>query len=132
MKCPAMLWLSGRRGCDGCGKPLSKRAHRWCVGNCADLYWQNHRYTLARQACLARSVARFKRLSARRLVPTHWRCAKCGAHTKHPEVNHIQPALGRHSAESCIHHQENLEVLCHDCHVGETRRQRRAGELVAA
>ncbi len=32
------------------------------------------------------------------------------------QVNHIVPALGLHSALDCVHHQENLEVLCEPCH----------------
>lgn len=48
------------------------------------------------------------------------------------EVNHIDPCLGAHKDNSCAHHLEGLEVLCHRCHVAETNRQRRAGLLRAS
>jgi 5-methylcytosine-specific restriction endonuclease McrA len=43
------------------------------------------------------------------------------------EVNHIVPLNGDPRTESCFHHQTNLEVLCHDCHVDATNQQRRDG-----
>jgi hypothetical protein len=43
------------------------------------------------------------------------------------EVNHRVPLAGRSRSESCAHHQENLEVLCHDHHVDATNAQRDAG-----
>lgn len=129
--CDVMAWAAPS-GCDGCGAPLTSRARRWCQSDCGDLYWKNHRYTQARFACLARSVARYRRLRSGRLIPTHWRCRMCGSHTQAPEVNHVKPARGQHSRISCIHHRENLEVLCRACHRTETRRQHAAGELKRA
>ena len=55
-----------------------------------------------------------------------YRCQTCGSNER-LEVNHIQPALGRHGEISCIHHQDNLIVLCHECHVKVTAEQRAAG-----
>jgi hypothetical protein len=49
---------------------------------------------------------------------------ECGA-TENLEVNHIDPLVGRGYSMSCYHHQDNLEVLCHDCHVVVTNAQRR-------
>lgn len=46
------------------------------------------------------------------------------------EVNHKTPILGRHDEGGCHHHVEDLETLCHRCHLIETARQRAAGELV--
>ena len=43
------------------------------------------------------------------------------------EVNHIQPVNGNRKAVSCASHLENLETLCHDCHVAVTKQQREAG-----
>lgn len=48
------------------------------------------------------------------------------------EVNHIQPCLGAHRENSCLHHLDGLETLCHPCHLEETARQRRAGLLRAS
>lgn len=47
------------------------------------------------------------------------------------EVNHRIPCLGQHKANSCAHHLDGLETLCHSCHVAETARQRREGLLSA-
>lgn len=44
-----------------------------------------------------------------------------------PEVNHIDPVNGLRENFSCHHHQENLEVLHHVCHVEVTNEQRAAG-----
>jgi hypothetical protein len=41
------------------------------------------------------------------------------------QVNHIVPALGLHASLDCIHHQENLEVLCVPCHRQVTAAQPR-------
>lgn len=43
------------------------------------------------------------------------------------EVNHIRPVNGKRKFFSCDHHQENLEVLCHACHVVVGIEQRAAG-----
>lgn len=119
MTCEVMLWWSIPGRCDGCGKPLVGRQQRWCGDGCDDIYWENHRWTRAREAAKARNVARYEGR-----FPSHWRCCRCGCHTRYPEVNHLRQALGAHDQESCLHHQENLEVLCHDCHLVETARQR--------
>lgn len=52
-------------------------------------------------------------------------CARCGTVIGWDcEVNHIIPRNGGGYDQGCAHHQSNLEVLCHDCHVRETARQR--------
>lgn len=43
-----------------------------------------------------------------------------------PEVNHIVPREGSGYGTGCWNHQDNLELLCHDCHVGVTAEQARA------
>jgi hypothetical protein len=40
------------------------------------------------------------------------------------EVNHIAQARGAHRELSCLHHLDNLETLCLDCHREETAAQR--------
>jgi hypothetical protein len=39
------------------------------------------------------------------------------------EVNHIDPRVGQGYNSGCWNHQDNLETLCHKCHVKTTRRQ---------
>lgn len=68
-------------------------------------------------------VWRFAREAALRAQPA---CVTCGS-MEALEVNHIVPLAGRSRRESCAHHQSNLEVLCHDCHVDVTNEQRAVG-----
>ena len=102
-------------GCDQCGKQLVKR-ERWCSGLCAAKFYKNHRWTNAREAALRRDGC----------------CVRCGSNND-LEVNHVVPLAslewfdGNRGRESCAHHLDGLETLCHDCHVVETRRQRADG-----
>lgn len=43
------------------------------------------------------------------------------------EVDHILPMNGGNRALTCMNHQENLRVICHECHLEVTKEQRRAG-----
>lgn len=45
--------------------------------------------------------------------------------TRDLEVNHREPRNGDGYGVGCWHHLDNLETLCHGCHVEETTRQRR-------
>lgn len=40
------------------------------------------------------------------------------------EVNHIEPRNGKGYRPGCHHHLDNLETLCHPCHVAITNEQR--------
>lgn len=42
---------------------------------------------------------------------------------EHLEVNHIVPRVGQGYGFGCHNHLDNLETLCHPCHVAETTRQ---------
>lgn len=115
-------------------------------------WWhQNHRYAVARGIALKRAEV----FEIPRCRETHGRykttrlhqhslgfaCAGCGgifparqsrarrSNTVSVQVNHIVPALGHHAALSCLHHQENLEVLCTPCHRAVTASQRLARDL---
>lgn len=104
-------------GCDQCGKQLTGRRGRWCNVTCAATFYKNHRWSLARKAAIRRDGGK---------------CVRCGGHDG-LEVNHIVPLGsvegfdGDRGAESCLHHLDGLETLCHDCHVGVTRQQRADG-----
>ena len=47
------------------------------------------------------------------------------------EVNHIVPVNGDRQHFSCANHLDNLEALCHVCHLAVTAEQRAAGLIGA-
>jgi predicted nucleic acid-binding Zn ribbon protein len=52
-----------------------------------------------------------------------YRCERCNGLTEDPEINHITPVIGGNRSVTCLNHEENLELLCHACHVGTTTDQ---------
>jgi 5-methylcytosine-specific restriction endonuclease McrA len=98
------------RICWWCGAPLTGRQVYWCGSGvhrpCEDEWRQLHDWTGARAAALARAG---------------YQCQRCGAPAD--EVNHREPLVGRGYHAGCVHHPDNLEPLCHDCHTAETIRQ---------
>jgi DNA-directed RNA polymerase subunit RPC12/RpoP len=101
--------------CRWCGDALPPRRRMWCSDRCAEAFWNNHWWTLARRAAKKRDK---------------YRCIRCGhkppprSHPKYKhlrktdrlEVNHIEQARGAHKVLSCLHHLANLETLCLRCH----------------
>jgi hypothetical protein len=116
-----------RRLCYLCGGPLPKLARWWCSSKCVDLWSRNHEWTAARAEALIRSAALSDRWYdgfADHLI--NWaRCDQCAAdvHAAALEVNHVEPRNGGGYSRGCWNHQTNLQVLCHACHVKETKRQ---------
>ena len=109
MKCAGESWEPYTGICATCLKPLTGPKAWFCNKRCRDAWVINHWWTNARQFALLRS---------------HDRCRRCSG-TDRLEVNHIVPRRGKPMTRSCIHHQSNLEVLCHDHHVEVTGHQRR-------
>lgn len=100
--------------CDHCGKALTGRQQRWCSRECSFVEWPEHDWNSARKAAKKRDGHR---------------CVQCGSGAS-LEVNHIEPRVGKGYGWGCWNHQDNLETLCHDCHVAVTnaqRAERRAG-----
>lgn len=102
--------------CDHCGKPLTGRRRRWCSDECSTVEFYAHDWSSTRKAAKRRDGHR---------------CVKCGAaetvdHNlrSNLEVNHIVPRNGAGYSMGCWNHLDNLETLCHDCHVEVTRAQR--------
>lgn len=114
--------------CVGCAKPLPLRPdgtvhplRRWCGDDCGRSYGRNHWWTAARFTALMRaSVGWNPDLSLYWII-----CDQCGQQATSPEVNHVEPRIGAGYGTGCWNHQTNLQVLCHDCHVQETARQKR-------
>lgn len=109
--------------CRVCLGPITGRQIVYCSAKCRGLYYRNHQWIWARRAAKIRA----RRRLGRKVLPG-WACARCGAVTFEPQVNHIVPLNGERSNLSCGHHQENLEVLCRKpCHLEVTGEQRAAG-----
>ena len=147
VRAPDVLTVSDRVACmparvEGhcvCGSPLPagkdgicSPRRRWCGKTCAEAATLRHYWPRARAAALTRN---------RRAGGL---CEHCGApdpgkrpdgkryrYRSHFEVNHIQPLIGAYRGWSCLNHQDNLEALCHACHVQVTNQQR-ASRRVAA
>jgi hypothetical protein len=109
-----------------CRQPLPPRRSAYCSDLHALEFERNHVWAAARRA--ARRRARYA-------------CQRCGfkpydlrrdpiarkGYTRYElrlEVNHIQPLAGAYRGVTCLNHQNNLEVLCHRCHVLATTAQR--------
>lgn len=101
--------------CDACGKDLTGRQKRWCSTDCSLAIWRQHDWNGARKAAKKRDG---------------YRCVQCGKGDdvdhllrSRLEVNHIEPRVGRGYGFGCWNHLDNLETLCHDCHVIVTKAQ---------
>lgn len=111
-----------------CRAELEGRRTAYCSDAHARAFEAQHVWPAARR--LARRRAR-------------WACQRCGfkpsavrkdpaqlaLYSRHElklEVNHIEALRGTYRFVSCLNHAENLEVLCHRCHVAWTNEGRRA------
>lgn len=105
------IYLVPKKGyCWKCSKKLTGKQRKWCSVACSSWFKKNH-------------VWRFARKAARRR--DGWKCVQCGeSNKKKLEVDHIEPRNGAGYNLSCGHHLENLQVLCHSCHLIKTNRQR--------
>jgi hypothetical protein len=102
-----------------CRAPLDGRRSAYCSDQHAREFARHHVWANARTAARRRAK---------------WACERCGfkpadvkkdperrflfrRHELRLEVNHIHPLGGRYRGVTCLNHQENLEVLCHSCHL---------------
>lgn len=117
-----------------CRKPLEGRRTAYCCDQHATEFERHHLWSAARRA--ARRRAR-------------WACERCGfkpsvvrkdpdhktryaRHELRLQVNHIVPLTGAYRLVTCLNHQDNLEVLCHRCHVEATNTQRLSRASIVA
>lgn len=112
--CVLSAWTGNEGCCHWCDEPLiDKRRRTWCSDACRRTWERNHVWRRAR------AYARKK---------SKYLCSTCGAdRSANLEVNHVNPVNGSGYGDGCSHHQVNLEVLCHSCHVTVTNAQRAAG-----
>ena len=118
MMCPLAAAPAPNR-CDWCGGALPARRKRWCSDPCGAAFYANHRWPQAKLAAKERAG---------------FRCERCGAAPVDGlEVHHrIEvPIAEGYDTLSCVHHQDNLEVLCHADHAGEHRFRHEVDRLVA-
>ena len=114
-----------------CRAALPARRTAYCSDQHAREFERNHVWLAARR--VARRRAR-------------WSCERCGfkpsevrkdpgfrrsfaRHELRLEVNHILPLVGSYRGVTCLNHQSNLEVLCHNCHLTVTRGQRASASV---
>lgn len=90
--------------CAWCGETLPWGRRRWCQDSCATAWRDNHVWTFARNAVLARA---------------DYECERCGdpGTTSRPLHVHHDPPVRGNRGTGCRHHQNRLKVLCQDCHV---------------
>lgn len=135
--------------CDNCGTALIGRRKRWCSDECGAAasteFSKHHDWNAARVCALIRDKYRCVRCGVggkeeaaeiKALVnlhplnerdwPAYRRAAEQVRRRFRLEVNHIVPRNGRGYGRGCWNHLDNLETLCHPCHVGVTASQRRA------
>lgn len=96
----------GTKGCRGCGGDIPKGRFSWCSNDC----YKKHDPAHVRSRCLKRSKGL---------------CEKCGRdfvkdRLGMEEYHHIIPF-----SEGGPTNDENMQVLCRDCHLTETARWRR-------
>lgn len=116
-------------GCRQCGAEIDDR-RAYCSALCRHTFERNHFWNTARvHAVWLACGGSVNEDGSRAVTPSisgRPICARC----KKPcvaEVNHIVPLNGYRPSFGCCHHQSNLEVLCHDCHLEATAQQRREG-----
>lgn len=118
-KCELSRWSGDERACRWCNKQLQGRQRAWCSKAHMRAFRLNHYYTKARAEC----VRRYSKPCGCVGVRKHVVCARCGrcsgkiaVYGYKMECNHISPRNGDKSSISCLHHQDNLEMLCWECH----------------
>lgn len=129
-QCVLSLWQGDESRCRWCNEPLGPRRRVWHDGSCMKIFREHHRYTQARRWCLRTSKGTCSCVrpkgSHRHAVCAH--CGTCEAVLVEQglrlECNHKVPRLGDKSSFSCLHHHDNLEMLCNPCHLAETNLQR--------
>ena len=149
--CRTPRWKPYCGECGFCGKPLVNtgyacRASKDVQPTHLAEYNKNHYWGQARFEALQRDDYKCVKCSWPEVIdhsiclegktPKHNRndtwCYKCRRTTSSGplEVNHIIPRNGNKEDNSCFHHLDNLETLCHACHVKVTRVQRRHKKAV--
>lgn len=127
-ECTLSSWSGTDEECRRCGRTLTGRSRKYCTKRCARIWSQNHFYRRARSEC--KRLSRIKCGCPR--VRSHPACANCGTCEgkllsigSWLECNHKVARNGIPINDiGCHHHQDVLEMLCHECHLDVSRQQR--------
>ncbi len=128
-QCTLSLWEGDPDHCRWCNLVLGPRRRVWHDGSCMKIFREQHRYTQARRWC-KRTAKGWCPCIRPKGSQRHPVCAHCGIcepvlieQGLALECNHIVPRLGDKSSFSCLHHHDNLQMLCTPCHREETNLQ---------
>lgn len=117
--CVGMSGGKRKKTCMRCSSALPPRRIKWCSNKCSNWWFDNHWYFKARR----KVVLKARVLDKRKVLG--YTCAICNTLVQIIEVDHIIRAMGTHNILSCLHHQDNLRVLCIPCHRIITKEQRK-------
>lgn len=122
LKCVLSSWSGNDDECRWCSSVLELNQKRWCSGECLNTWRLHHRYFFARQLAIRKSRRKCDCIRADGEV-RHSTCAHCGSceavvHLRGGIItcDHIIPRRGNKSRFSCMHHPDNLQILCSFCH----------------
>ncbi len=129
-------------GCRQCGVLIPPR-RAYCSDECSEAFGIEHFWSTAQAEALRRAQPYGPAIKGERQpwigAPVCSRCGKaCGALVearpytirREAEVHHVVPLNGKRPSFGCMHHQSNLSVYCHRCHV-EIGKELRAQRKVA-
>ena len=102
--------------CFWCGK---KTKYRYCCEEHGTLYRNNYMWTFASMSCIERYKVKTE-------YSLQYRCHDCGKQDtwgfgENFDVHHIIPLDGDYRHINRLNHQQNLVLLCKDCHRQRSR-----------
>lgn len=116
--------------CFGCAERVPSMRRRWCSDKCRDAWYENHIWSMASAAAKRRDNNSCRKCGRTAVeIMDDYKATNRRIERSVTEVNHIVPCRGAHDKNSCAHHLDNLETLCHDCHLKVTAEQRKSGAL---
>lgn len=104
--CSLTRWLGDPKRCRWCNAALRFPRRVWCTDGCQAVFRDNHVWKYAQRAARARERG--------------FRDANGGTCAGLLETHHLEPCVGVRTA-SCLHHQENLVVVCGAHHLARHR-----------
>lgn len=126
LNCPLSSWEGDSCRCRVCNCLLPENRSRYCSGECLTYWRTEHRYYLSRQMAISRATEDCSCLKG-----PHPVCASCGLCEgifsilgRVLTVDHLVPRMGETARFGCLHHTQNLQVLCDGpggCHRRKTK-----------